>query len=69
MEIVEEGRSYFFDSVECAIEALEPICEKCKRHIVGRSLDVSRNAKQCDTCSRSKDAFEIDDNRIAVIYH
>lgn len=36
--VIKEGRTYTFDSFECAIHALAPVCERCGCRIVGHGV-------------------------------
>ena len=38
IRIVKEGRSYDFDSFECAIHALAPKCENCGCRVIGHGV-------------------------------
>lgn len=53
LEIIENGKSHFYDSVECAIQALEPICEQCQCQISGHELDANEVVKYCDFCKQT----------------
>ena len=39
-EVVAAGARHTFDSFECAIHAVAPICEHCKCKVVGHGVEV-----------------------------
>jgi hypothetical protein len=39
-EVITAGESHVFDSLECAIHALAPICEHCGCGVIGRGVQV-----------------------------
>ena len=47
----EPGRS--FDSFECAIHALAPVCEHCGVKIVGHGIEASDRVFCCASCARN----------------
>lgn len=52
-EIIKSGQSHFFDSFECAIQALAPICEHCQCRIIGHGLEANEVIYCCDHCAES----------------
>src|SRR5919109_639554 len=40
LEIVMNGISHYFDSFECAIQALAPTCEHCGCRIIGHGVEA-----------------------------
>ena len=51
-EVVMAGKAHTFDSFECAIHALAPVCSHCGCRIVGHGLEAG-NGKMfcCDHCA------------------
>jgi phage terminase large subunit GpA-like protein len=47
------GDSHTFDSFECAIQSLAPICEHCQVRIVGHGVEVSGRFFCCAHCARA----------------
>ena len=47
------GETYTFDSFECAIQLLAPICEHCQCKIVGHGVEVSGRFFCCAHCART----------------
>jgi hypothetical protein len=40
-ELIAAGARHTFDSFECAIQAIAPICEHCKCRVIGHGVEVS----------------------------
>ncbi len=38
-EIMREGQRHVFDSFECAIQALAPVCDRCGCRIIGHGVE------------------------------
>lgn len=45
--VIKEGRTYTFDSFECAIHALAPVCERCGCRIVGHGVEAEDETIYC----------------------
>jgi hypothetical protein len=50
-EVSLEGRSYTFDSFECAIQALAPACAACGTRIVGHGVEAGGSIFCCAHCA------------------
>jgi len=48
-----DGSQRFFDSFECAIHALAPICRNCSCRIIGHGIEQGGATFCCDHCARS----------------
>ncbi|MBZ0271895.1 hypothetical protein K8I61_07640 [bacterium] len=46
------GESFHFDSFECAIHRLAPICEACGVRIVGHGVQAGDRLFCCSNCAR-----------------
>ena len=40
IEIIDQGKSHYFDSFECAITALAPTCAQCRCRIIGHGVEA-----------------------------
>jgi hypothetical protein len=60
-EVVTAGESHTFDSFECAIHALAPICEHCQCKIVGHGVEVNEHWYCCAHCARQSGASDVRD--------
>jgi hypothetical protein len=50
-EIIMNGKSYHFDSFECAIHLLAPRCDHCNCRIIGHGLEADGIFYCCDHCA------------------
>ena len=48
------GKTHTYDSFECAIHALAPVCEHCGCCIVGHGLEDNGKFYCCDHCAEHK---------------
>ena len=56
------GKTYTFDSFECAIHKLAPKCEHCGCRIVGHGVEANGKIYCCAHCAHMSGAREIVDN-------
>lgn len=47
-----EGQSHTFDSFECAIHALAPVCQHCNCKILGHGVEADGGMFCCASCAR-----------------
>ncbi|WP_415645216.1 Prokaryotic metallothionein [Stackebrandtia soli] len=52
------GDVHTFDSFECAISKLAPICEHCRCTIVGHGVEVAGRFFCCAHCARTADSTD-----------
>ena len=67
-EVVAGGQRHVFDSFECAIHRLAPVCEHCGCKVVGHGIQAERHFFCCAHCARQggyKGARDHIDNRAA----
>lgn len=50
-QIVMKGDTHVFDSFECAIQALAPVCKTCGTRVVGHGVEASGNIYCCRHCA------------------
>lgn len=48
------GEAHTFDSFECAISALAPICKHCDNRIIGHGLEAQGDMFCCAHCAHSE---------------
>jgi hypothetical protein len=69
-EVVKEGEHHTFDSFECAIQALAPICNHCGCHIIGHGLEAGELMYCCAHCARqsgqSRLVDHVEGNRLSA---
>jgi hypothetical protein len=51
-EVVAAGVHHTFDSFECAIHRMAPICEHCECKVVGHGVEVDGHFYCCASCAR-----------------
>jgi len=61
LEIVSNGISHYYDSFECAIHALAPVCEHCKCKIVGHGIEAGGNFFCCAHCAHHEGVMAVQD--------
>ena len=54
MEITRDGQAHVFDSFECAIHALAPVCHHCGCRIVGHGVEASGQIYCCAHCAAAE---------------
>lgn len=60
-QIVMAGESHTFDSFECAITALAPVCSHCGCKIVGHGVEAGGTMYCCAHCARTSDVKGLQD--------
>jgi len=60
-QIVQAGKSYTFDSYECAIHMLAPACAHCGCRVIGHGVEAEGVMYCCAHCARQKGARELKD--------
>jgi phage terminase large subunit GpA-like protein len=60
-EVSMRGKTYTFDSFECAIHALAPTCAHCQCRIVGHGVEAGNNIYCCAYCASEMGARELRD--------
>jgi hypothetical protein len=49
--IIMDAESHVFDSFECAIHALAPVCEHCECRIIGHGVEADGEMYCCASCA------------------
>ncbi len=60
-DVVIGGGKYTFDSFECAIHVLAPLCAHCGVRIVGHGLEKAGRMFCCDHCAEKEGVTELRD--------
>ena len=55
------GEAHTFDSFECAIQALAPICSHCRCRIIGHGMEAEGNYYCCAHCAHEHDVKQVRD--------
>jgi hypothetical protein len=51
-EVTLAGQRHIFDSFECAIHRLAPVCEHCGCRIIGHGVEAQAHYYCCASCAR-----------------
>ncbi len=60
-EVMLAGQSHTFDSFECAIQALAPVCKHCGCKVVGHGVEAGGAIYCCAHCAASAGARGVKD--------
>src|SRR5260370_13229597 len=60
-EVVAAGARHVFDSFECAIQAMAPICEHCGCKVIGHGVEVGGRFYCCAHCARINTSADVKD--------
>jgi hypothetical protein len=60
-EVVVAGKHHTFDSFECAIHALAPVCPHCNCRIVGHGVEADGKIFCCVHCARTAGKTQLKD--------
>ncbi|MBA4225555.1 MAG: hypothetical protein C0456_02900 [Hyphomonas sp.] len=55
------GQAYVFDSFECAIQKLAPVCPHCDCRIIGHGVEENGNIYCCAHCAAAMGAEQVRD--------
>jgi hypothetical protein len=60
-QIVQKGKTYNFDSFECAIHMLAPTCAHCGCKIIGHGVEAEDQMFCCAYCARQSGVKSLQD--------
>jgi hypothetical protein len=60
-ELIAAGQRHTFDSFECAIQAIAPICEHCQCRVIGHGVEVGGHFYCCAHCARLSTSADVKD--------
>jgi hypothetical protein len=60
-EVHAQGAVHVFDSFECAIHRMAPICEHCECKIVGHGMQADGRFFCCASCAAAEGAMGLHD--------
>ncbi len=61
-EVVTAGNRHVFDSFECAIHKLAPVCAHCGVKVIGHGVDANQDFYCCASCARAAGARDVTDH-------
>jgi hypothetical protein len=60
-QVTKQGKVHVFDSFECAIHALAPVCAACGIRVLGHGLEKDGAIFCCDHCAEAEGVRELRD--------
>jgi hypothetical protein len=60
-ELIAAGARHTFDSFECAIHAIAPVCEHCGSSVIGHGVEVRGRFFCCAHCAKSETSADVKD--------
>jgi hypothetical protein len=51
-QVKQNGKQYTFDSFECAIQALAPVCPHCQCRVIGHGVEKGDTVFCCAHCAK-----------------
>ncbi len=60
-EVIVGGKSHTFDSFECAIQSLAPVCPHCHCRIIGHGVEEGGSVYCCAHCASLSGARRVRD--------
>lgn len=67
-KVIVDGKNHVFDSFECAIRALAPICPHCGCRIIGHGVEKAGQIFCCVHCASGDGPTELKDRSGSAIY-
>jgi hypothetical protein len=61
-QVIAAGQPHTFDSFECAIQMLAPVCDHCRCRIIGHGIEANGTFYCCAHCARAEGVLEVVDN-------
>ena len=62
-QIIRAGETHTFDSFECAIHALAPVCAHCGCRIIGHGMESHGTFYCCAHCASASGVKGLDDRK------
>jgi hypothetical protein len=60
-QIIMNGRTHTFDSFECAIHAMAPVCNHCACKIIGHGVEAENKIYCCAHCAKRSGVTDVKD--------
>jgi hypothetical protein len=60
-EVVRGRERHVFDSFECAIQAMAPVCVHCNCRIIGHGVEADGEMYCCAHCAKTEGVVGVDD--------
>lgn len=62
-EVIAAGARHVFDSFECAIHKMAPICEHCSCKIIGHGVEANGHFYCCASCAAKQGVENLRDRQ------
>ena len=62
-QVIKDGDTHTFDSFECAIHALAPVCAHCGCRIIGHGMEAQGTFYCCAHCASRAGVQGLDDRK------
>ena len=62
-QVIRAGRTHTFDSFECAIHELAPVCAHCGCRIIGHGMEAHGTFYCCAHCASESGVRGLDDRK------
>ena len=63
-EVIAAGERHVFDSFECAIHKMAPVCEHCGCKVIGHGSEVTGRFYCCAQCAREAENTDRPTDRV-----
>ena len=60
-QVIQSGKTHTFDSFECAIHALAPVCAHCGCRVIGHGVEADGTFYCCAHCATRSGVKGVDD--------
>jgi hypothetical protein len=60
-QVIQFGKTHTFDSFECAIHALAPVCAHCGCRVMGHGVEAAGTYYCCAHCAKQSGVKGVDD--------
>jgi hypothetical protein len=60
-QVIQFGKTHTFDSFECAIHALAPVCAHCGCRVMGHGVEADGTYYCCAHCAKQSGVKGVDD--------
>jgi hypothetical protein len=60
-QVIMAGTSHTFDSFECAVHALAPVCAHCRCKVIGHGVEAHGSYYCCAHCAKASGVSGVDD--------
>jgi hypothetical protein len=61
-DVIAQGVKHTFDSFECAIHKIAPVCDHCGCRIIGHGIEANKTFYCCAYCARESGVTGVKDH-------